>query len=109
MLEVPNSNLPWMVRAPEDTWIEFEAKAESFDQHDDGGPNEKWSCYRGKFRNIKGKGFTAEDGEDEVPFYLMEVFANCLNEIGEKGWLSMEYQKGVTLEGKTNGIFREND
>lgn len=95
MLEAPSSDLPWMVAADVDEEIEFTVDMKTADKFKDGGPDEKWSCYRADFE-VDGEEFEQE----EVPFWAMKAFFDVFGK--KKGKASGTYTRTETKKkGKT--------
>jgi len=104
--------LPFMLRAPEGEIVTFEVKMDSIEAEDSKGKDLKndkgWSIYLAKFRNIKCEDkpkWEAEDGEDEVPFYMMNDFADWAEDQPDKGWVECEFTRSKSRNGKNTGEF----
>jgi len=105
-------DMPWMAKAEHGEWNTFSAKVESFDKFKDAGPNGKWSCFRGKMKDITDHEDeqTDEDGEHEVPFWAMKEFQAACKESGKsKGWLELEYKRTQKKDGNSTATFRVAD
>lgn len=101
-LEAPSGNdLPWMVRANENEWIDFDIKMSTVEKSE----NERgWSCYIGHMKDIQMPG--VEDGDYEIPFWAMEEFYAAYTESPEKkGWVQLGFKR-TKRNGKNMGFFR---
>jgi len=96
-----------MVSAKLKKWIEFDFKlGSSLKVSKDGGPKEKWSCYRIKMSNIDMIG--VENDTWEIPFWAMEAFADILVKEGmEKGSHTLAFRRTRDKADENNvGTFR---
>lgn len=102
-LERSGGDLPWMVTAKLNRWIEFTVKLETISMSEN---DKKWSCYIGKMKDISDG---TPDGDHEVPFWAMNEFADFLEDLPDKGWSTMEYKRTEDANGQNEAHFREND
>jgi len=99
-LERSGGDLPWMVTAKLDTWIEFTVKLETIELTKN---DKKWSCYIAKMKDISDG---TENDNHEVPFWAMNEFADQIEDAPDKGWYVMEYKRTEDPNGQNLANFR---
>lgn len=72
----PTGDLPYLLTLEADEKHTITVELDDFGKHKDGGPKEKWSCYR----------CTIDGNENtEVPFYMMEPFYDAIKDAYKAG------------------------
>ncbi len=88
-MQPDGGDLPYLLTLKADKKHILDIDISTLEKCKDGGPKDKWSCYR----------VTIDDNEDsEVPFYMMEAFIECVGDIWESGDndnIEVEYKRTV--------------
>lgn len=99
-------DLPWMADCKPDVWHDLLIDVASIDEHDDAGPDGKWSCYR-----FEGAINGGDDETIEVPFWTMTEFitavVDCADEMDDKvECIKLQYKRSFDGNGRNTGAFQ---